>query len=143
MPCLPAKVIQFAKYLLIGGAVSLSVQVMGQQPALSYYLPDISYDPQITTPAEFLGHEVGAWHVSHDRLYQYMLQLARESDRISVQEYARTYEARPLLLLTVTSAENRKSPRRVAPRAPRGLAASLSAPGSWRRRAPATSRPSP
>ncbi|MCB0658703.1 MAG: zinc carboxypeptidase [Saprospiraceae bacterium] len=109
MPCLPAKVIQFAKYLLIGGAVSLSVQVMGQQPALSYYLPDISYDPQITTPAEFLGHEVGAWHVSHDRLYQYMLQLARESDRISVQEYARTYEARPLLLLTVTSAENQRN----------------------------------
>jgi Zinc carboxypeptidase. len=34
--------------------------------------------------------------------------LAAASDRVSIKEYARTYEKRPLLLLTVTSEENHK-----------------------------------
>lgn len=108
-PFLPAKVTQIAKSILIALGVYASCTLSGQEPTLSYYLPDINYDPNITTPAAFLGHEVGAWHVSHDRLYQYMLLLARESDRITVEEYARTYEARPLLLLTITSAANQRN----------------------------------
>ena len=112
-PFLPAKVTQIAKSVLIALGVYASCTLSGQEPTLSYYLPDINYDPNITTPAAFLGHEVGAWHVSHDRLYQYMLLLARESDRITVEEYARTYEARPLLLLTITSAANQRNIRAI------------------------------
>lgn len=76
------------------------------KPSLKYYLPDISYDPKIPTPAQFLGYEVGEWHVSHDRVYAYMMKLAELSDRITVEEYARSYEMRPLILLTITAPSN-------------------------------------
>ncbi|MEX2463340.1 MAG: M14 family metallopeptidase, partial [Balneolaceae bacterium] len=71
------------------------------------YLPDhITYDESIPTPFEILGHEVGEWHVTHDKLVNYMYAIADASDRVTITEYARTYENRPLLLLTFTSPEN-------------------------------------
>lgn len=82
------------------------LQVHAQDVDLSYYLPDIEYDPSITTPLEFLGHEVGELHVTHDKLYYYMKHLAEESERITLSEYARTHEKRPLIYLTVTSTAN-------------------------------------
>jgi len=81
---------------------------IAQNIDLSYYLPqDISYDESIPTPKEFIGHEVGEWHVTHDKQYYYMKELARLSDRITLTEYARTYEGRPLIYLTITSTDNR------------------------------------
>jgi hypothetical protein len=64
----------------------------------SYYLPDqVTYNPAIPTPKSVIGHEVGEWHISHDRLVNYMYALAQASDRISIQETGRTFETRPLL----------------------------------------------
>ena len=83
-----------------------ALSLWAQDVDLSYYIPDISYDPAITTPLEFLGHEVGEMHVTHDKLYYYMQQLAEESDRITITEYARSHEKRPLVYLTITSPEN-------------------------------------
>ena len=40
------------------------------------------------------------------KLVQYMYAVAEASDRITIEEYARTYENRPLLLLTISSKEN-------------------------------------
>ena len=74
---------------------------------LSYYLPqDISYDQSIPTPKEIIGHEVGEWHVTHDKLVFYMQALAEASDRISIENRGETFEGRPLLLLTITAPEN-------------------------------------
>ncbi len=77
-----------------------------EKPDLSYYLPAISYNPAIPTPAQFLGYEVGEWHVTHDQLVGYMRELDRVSDRIAIQEYGRSYEHRLLLCLTITAPEN-------------------------------------
>lgn len=77
------------------------------QVTLDYYLPqDIGYDPAIPKPIDVIGHEIGEWHITHDKLVQYMYAVARASDRIQIAEYARTYENRPLLLLTISSKEN-------------------------------------
>lgn len=77
---------------------------------LAYYLPqDISYDSQIPTPKEILGHEVGQWHVTHDKLVQYMYAVANASNRITIENRGTTYEGRPLLLLTITSSENHQN----------------------------------
>ena len=74
---------------------------------LSYYLPtDVSYNPNIPTPKSVLGHEVGEWHVTHDKLVYYMQTLANASDRITLETRGVTYEGRPLLLLTITSPKN-------------------------------------
>jgi hypothetical protein len=77
------------------------------QVDLTYYLPsDVSYNKDIPTPKSILGHEVGDWHVTHDKLVQYMYALAKASDRISIENRGTTFEGHPLLLLTITSASN-------------------------------------
>ena len=78
--------------------------------SLDYYLPDgTSYNKQIPTPKSVIGHEVGEWHVTHDKLVQYMYALANASDRITIEDRGTTFEGRPLLLLTITSPENHKN----------------------------------
>lgn len=82
---------------------------VAQTVDLQYYLPkDVEYSETIPKPAEIIGHEVGEWHVSHDRLVNYMYAVAKVSDRIKIIETGRTHEGRPLLILTITSPENQE-----------------------------------
>lgn len=84
-----------------------SCQFSTAQPDLSYYLPDeITYDSLIPTPSSIIGHEVGEYHVTHDRLVNYLQILDKASDRITLEIIGYTHERRPLLLLTITSAQN-------------------------------------
>ena len=76
---------------------------------LSYFLKDHnSYNQEIPKPSDFtLGNqEIGNYHISHDRLVNYMTALANSSDRISISKRGKTFEGRPLILLTITSKEN-------------------------------------
>jgi hypothetical protein len=74
---------------------------------LGEFLPSgVQHDPAIPTPKSVLGYEVGEWHVRHDQLVQYMYALAEASPRVEIIETGRTYEHRPLLLLTISSPEN-------------------------------------
>jgi len=76
---------------------------------LGYYLPDFTVENEdIPEPREIIGHEVGEWHVSHDKLVQYMYALAEASDRISIQTMGRTHEAREQVLLIITSEKNQR-----------------------------------
>ena len=87
--------------------LSLSFSVAAQKVDLNYYVPsDEKYDSQIPTPKEVIGHEVGEWHVTHDKLVEYMKALAKASDRITLEDRGKTFEGRPLLLLTITSPSN-------------------------------------
>ena len=74
---------------------------------LSYYLPqNTTYNSEIPTPESVIGHQVGEWHITHDKLVNYMQILAASSDRIHIENRGTTFEGRPLLLLTITSPEN-------------------------------------
>jgi hypothetical protein len=80
------------------------------QVDLSYYLPDsIAYNPAIPTPKTIIGHEVGEWHVTHDRLLHYMYALDQASDRITLEVIGQSHEARPIILLTITSPANHRN----------------------------------
>jgi hypothetical protein len=80
------------------------------QTTIDYFLPkEISYNKQIPTPKQFTGHEVGEWHLTHDKLVSYMLELAKISDRAIWEEYGRSYEDRPLGQLIISSPENIKN----------------------------------
>lgn len=94
------------RIILIAMTLIITCSISAQDIDLSYYLPDITYDTDIPTPKEFLGHEVGEFHVTHDKLYYYMKELAENSDRITLTEYARSHEKRPLIYLTITSTAN-------------------------------------
>jgi len=94
------------KYTLI---LFLSISAFAQDyhVDLDYYLPkDVTYNPNIPTPQSIIGHEVGDWHVTHDKLVEYMYALAKSSDRITIENRGSTFEGRPLLLLTVSSTKN-------------------------------------
>ncbi len=79
------------------------------QPELDYYFPfPTTFDPEIPTPRQVLGYQVGEKHVSHEHLVKYMHALAGASDRVGIETYGYTYEQRPLLLLTISDPENLK-----------------------------------
>ena len=85
----------------------LSFTLSAQKVDLSYYLPkNTTYNKNIPTPESVIGHEVGEWHITHDKLAEYMKALAASSNRVSIENRGTTYEGRPLLLLTITSPEN-------------------------------------
>lgn len=92
--------------LLVLTLCTLSIQAQ-DKVKLSYYLPqNVTYNTNIPTPASIIGHEVGEWHITHDKLITYMKALAKASDRIIIEERGKTYEGRPLLLLKITSPKN-------------------------------------
>jgi len=95
-------------FLLLFCSVIISI-VSAQDHPLSYYLPDITYDKNIPSPKEYLGWQIGDWHISHDLLQSYLKELATKSDRVYVEEYARSHEGRPLMGLIFTSPENQKN----------------------------------
>jgi len=77
---------------------------------LNYYLPqNVTYNENTPTPKEVIGHEVGEWHVTHDKLMFYMQTLADKSDRITIETRGHTFEGRPILLLTITSPKNHQN----------------------------------
>src|SRR5688572_23423888 len=75
---------------------------------LSYYLPDsVTYNPSIPKPKDVIFHEVGEWHVTHDRLVNYMKAIAAAApQRVKLETMGFTYESRPQVLLIITSPKN-------------------------------------
>ena len=87
--------------------LTFSFSINSQELDLNYYVPsNQNYNDKIPTPKEIIGHQVGEWHVTHDKLVEYMKVLANSSDRITLEDRGKTFEGRPLLLLTITSPNN-------------------------------------
>ncbi len=92
-------------YLLILFLVSSFIG-RAQENFKYFYNQDVSFDEAIPTPKDILGFDVGDWHVSHDKLVEYMKAVAKASDRVTLEVTGYTYEHRPLLLLTITNPAN-------------------------------------
>ncbi|MGW8123772.1 M14 family metallopeptidase [Roseivirga echinicomitans] len=96
----------FAPLFFLFGLLGPSFSVQAQKD-LNYYLPpNVIYNQNIPTPKSVIGHEVGEWHVTHDKLVMYMRALAAASDRITIEEIGLTHEGRPQLILTITHPSN-------------------------------------
>ncbi len=97
------------KRILLLSVILLVSLMINAQSGLSYYLPTgIAYNPAIPSPSSFIGHEVGEWHVTHDKLMGYMKLLDGISERAVWEEYGKSWEGRPLGQLIITSEENMK-----------------------------------
>ncbi|MET1253958.1 M14 metallopeptidase family protein [Aliikangiella maris] len=91
------------------GLLLLSILQIQQLQAVELidYLPDSpTYNQQIPTPAKILNFEVGEWHVRPEQIYQYMQQLAANSDRVKLEVIGYTHEKRPLILVYISAPEN-------------------------------------
>ena len=93
--------------------LSFTLISFGQENiSLDYYFSqqDIStLNKDIPSPESVIGHPVGKWHISHDKLVEYMRKLASTSERITIEERGKTFEDRPLILLTITSKKNQQN----------------------------------
>ncbi len=91
-------------------SVGLLMALAAGSQDLGYYLPDsVRYNPAIPKPKDIIYHEVGEYHVTHDRLVNYMKALAAAApDRIRLETMGFTYELRPQVLLIITSPSNHK-----------------------------------
>lgn len=56
-----------------------------------------------------IGHQIGEFHITHDKLVNYCRTIAAISDRVTIEEYAYSHEKRPLLMLTITSPQNHQN----------------------------------
>jgi len=85
----------------------LALTSLTAQEKLDYYLPEnIDYNPDIPTPEEVIGHQIGEFHITYDKLMRYMEKLAETSDRVSVEYTGFTHEKQALMLVSFTSGEN-------------------------------------
>ncbi|MGZ8552392.1 MAG: M14 metallopeptidase family protein [Chitinophagaceae bacterium] len=77
---------------------------------LKYFLPDsVTYNPAIPKPKDIIYHEVGEYHVTHDRLVNYMKAIASAApERVKLETMGFTYEKRPQVLLIITSPKNQQ-----------------------------------
>jgi hypothetical protein len=93
---------------LLAAILIISTSITAQE--LSYYLPDsITYNPAIPKPKDIIYHEVGEWHVTHDRLVNYMKAIAAAAPgRVKLEIMGFTYESRPQVLLIITSPKNQQ-----------------------------------
>lgn len=93
--------------IVVAIAMLLSTVVADSQ-SLDYFLPDsVTYNPAIPKPKEVIYHEVGEWHITHDRLVNYMKAIAAAApERVKLETMGLTYESRPQVLLLITSKKN-------------------------------------
>lgn len=71
--------------------------------------PDIEYDSNIHSPADFLGYELGDEFTLHSDVVRYFKYLDEASDKMTVHKYGETYEDRGLYYAVITSEENQAS----------------------------------
>lgn len=68
--------------------------------------PEISYDASIPSPADYLGYELGEHFTIYAHVLDYLEALAASSNKITLHEYGKTYEGRPLVYLVISSEAN-------------------------------------
>ena len=80
---------------------------LNAQVGLDYYLGDLSeYNKSIPTPLNVIGHEVGEFHISHDKLSHYVQEISRASNRVKLVNRGKSYENRTSWLMIITSESN-------------------------------------
>ena len=69
-------------------------------------LNTISITAQIKSPSEFLGYELGSQFTRHHKVVDYFRYVNNFSAKVSVQDYGKTNENRPLIVSFISSEEN-------------------------------------
>ena len=94
---------KITKIVLVLLIAILSLPIQAQEYFLKKYAP---LDADIPSPEEFLGYPIGSHHTRYDRIVAYFSKLAEVSDKALITQYGQTFEYRPLIILTISNAEN-------------------------------------
>jgi hypothetical protein len=94
-----------SKFILI--TIVLSALMVNVSFTQDYFFKDKApFDSGIPSPEAFLGYSIGDQHTRHDMILAYFQELARISDRASIEVYGQTHEKRKLVMLTISTPEN-------------------------------------
>ena len=93
---------RFLSSLFLVAALITISEVKGTTPLRK----EVSYNPAIPDPIAYFGFTPGERHLSHEQIVGYARELARVSDRVKMEEYARSHEFRPLVHMVFTDSRN-------------------------------------
>ncbi len=94
---------------LIAALISLAPLADAQMRAtedFAFYPDDAGFDPAIPTLESVVGHSWGERITSPEEAQRYIHALAQASPKVTVHEYARSWEDRPLVYVVVASEAN-------------------------------------
>ncbi|MFN3849789.1 MAG: M14 metallopeptidase family protein [Spirosomataceae bacterium] len=83
--------------------LGLNAQLTAQT---TYFLQNKKLNPAIPNPDQFLGYSFGSLHTRYEKIVEYMKELDRLSDRVSVQTIGKTNEQREQIIVTFTNPAN-------------------------------------
>ncbi|MGZ9899733.1 M14 family zinc carboxypeptidase [Shewanella gaetbuli] len=63
----------------------------------------------MTSPEAFLGYPLGEWHLRHDQINFYLNELAKQSNKVSLDNAGMSHEARQQLTAVITSEDNQRN----------------------------------
>ena len=87
--------------------ISAPVSAPALAEDLDYFTPaGARYNPDIPTPADVVGYDIGAFVSRPGTVNDYVRAVAEASDRVDVETIGWTHERRPILLLTISAPEN-------------------------------------
>lgn len=99
------KIIPF-RALVFTGLIFAFFHVHAVAQSNYYFQGETQFDEAIPTPEEFLGYPIGSHYTRHDRIVDYLEELARLSDKAELQVIGETVQKRPQVVLIITDSEN-------------------------------------
>jgi hypothetical protein len=72
----------------------------------AYFFPNKKMNAAVPSPEQFLGYPIGSHHTRYDKMVEYMKELDRRSDKVTVQKFGETNEYREQILVMITAPEN-------------------------------------
>jgi hypothetical protein len=72
----------------------------------NYFFPNKKVGGIVPTPENFLGYPIGSHHTRYDKMVEYMRELGRTSNRVTVQKFGETNGHREQIIVTISSPEN-------------------------------------
>jgi hypothetical protein len=91
---------------LLAVAPFAAAQMMHSQDDFVFYPDEAGFDPAIPTLESVIGHSWGERVTSPEEAIRYIHELAAASPKVTVHEYARSWEGRPLIYVVVASEAN-------------------------------------
>jgi len=100
----PTRLFCLFLFLMMGQPVASAQNAL--LPDAFQFASEIPRNAAVPSPSDFLGRETGQAYTFHSDVVRYLHAVADASDRVTVEEYGRTYEGRSLHILTITSPAN-------------------------------------
>jgi len=94
-------------FFLFSCCLSLSGQINLNEPRFAFE-PNLPYDPSVPSPEKILGYALGEEMTLYAYVEQYFKALDAASDKITMKEYGRSYENRPLYCVVITNPANHR-----------------------------------